>query len=187
GDELRVHGPLGNGYPAPSNPGGRLYLVAGGMGIASLAACLFPAKENSFDSADICLLYGAAAASQLVLLDELRALAGGRLRLETITDDGSSGRGGLVTGLLAEELRQYPESRVFACGPEAMLRAVASILKDTGVPGFLSLEKRMACGFGVCLGCVQKVFADSASAMPVYRKVCTQGPVFPAMEVDFNG
>ena len=183
GDLLRVHGPLGNGYPEPSANCRSLLLVAGGIGIASLASWVLTDFNPGLKLQNFKLLYGATNREQLILLSELQQSGGQGFTAVTITDDGSCGRKGLVTSLLQEELLAYPNSQVFACGPEAMLKAVAETLKKSGNRnGFLSLEKRMACGFGVCLGCVQKT-----SPAAKYRKVCTDGPVFPALEVDFDG
>lgn len=179
GDELRVHGPLGNGYPLEKT-GGSLLLVAGGMGLASILSVIHFYEGSPPQGSK--LLYGAANAEQLIPVAEL-GLAEEFAR-EMVTDDGSWGRQALVTDLLREELSRCPDRLIFACGPEPMLRAVVSILRKSGAPGYVSLEKRMACGFGVCLGCVQKVFTKPGL---IYRKVCSQGPVFPALEVDFDG
>jgi dihydroorotate dehydrogenase electron transfer subunit len=177
GERVAVNGPLGNGWPVLPRDGRPLLLAAGGIGIAAIAAPVFarPAAEN------LCLLYGAASRSELVLVDELKEATGGRLAVEVITDDGSSGRRGLVTTLLEEKLALQPDARVFVCGPEPMLRGVQKILAIRRVEGWLSLENRMACGFGVCLGCVQETLSGKRA------KVCTEGPVFAAGEVVFNG
>jgi dihydroorotate dehydrogenase electron transfer subunit len=177
GSRVLVNGPLGNGWPELPRDGRPLLLAAGGIGIAAIAAPVFarPAAKN------LCLLYGAASRSELVLVDELKEATGGRLAVEVITDDGSSGRRGLVTTLLEEKLALQPDARVFVCGPEPMLRGVQKILAIRRVEGWLSLENRMACGFGVCLGCVQETLSGKRA------KVCTEGPVFAAGEVVFNG
>jgi dihydroorotate dehydrogenase electron transfer subunit len=188
GNAVAVHGPLGEGYPdiwadRTENNVASLILVAGGMGIASIASCLFSKRRNPVPADNKVLLYGAANAAELILLDEIRVQNPG-LRIETITDDGSSGRQGFVTELLNNELKKQPGAISFACGPEPMLKSVQKVLKEHHAQGHLSLENRMACGFGVCLGCVQTMVGaggeDRKSA-----KVCTQGPVFPAAEVVF--
>ncbi len=174
GVRVAVHGPLGNGYPELEKDGRPLVLVAGGIGIASIASVVF---SRNFDPA--ALLFGAARAGELVLLEELKKTGGGRLEVAAITDDGSSGRRGLVTELLEEKLEKWSDARVFACGPGPMLQSVQRVLQARGVEGWLSLENRMACGFGVCLGCVQEMRAG------VRAKVCTDGPVLVAGEVVF--
>ncbi len=184
GGRIAVHGPLGNGWPDDNDGYRSLILVAGGIGIAAVAACVFQCAGRK-----AVLLYGVARREELVLLDELRRAGGAGLTVKTITDDGSCGRRGLVTELLAEELERSPEAWVFACGPEAMLKGVQGILAERRVEGWLSLENRMACGFGVCLGCVQPLRPAGGGDGGRTRnaKVCTEGPVFPAGEVVFDG
>ncbi len=183
------HGPLGNGYPEINSDLNKddltpLILVAGGMGIASIASCLLFSLKSSIKAGSRVLLYGAANLDELLLLDEMKESAPD-IRIETITDDGSSGRQGWVTELLETELQQYPEALVFACGPEPMLINVQQVLRKVSARGYLSLENRMACGFGVCLGCVQDVTGIDDDGTVESAKVCTQGPVFPADKVVF--
>ncbi len=187
GVSVAVHGPLGNGYPNnnPKNDQKTLFLVAGGMGIASIASYLFSALDRNQSLAGTFLFYGAANYSELILLNELTAADAFGLQLQTITDDGSCGRQGLVTQLLTHELQSRPQSQVFACGPEPMLKSVQKVLLEADCDGYLSLENRMACGFGVCLGCVQTMINKDDDANVKTAKVCTQGPVFPARQVIF--
>ena len=184
---VAVHGPLGNGYPNVKLESEQrsLFLVAGGMGIASIASHLFSALDRNQSLVGTFLLYGAASYSELILLNELTTASACGLQIQTITDDGSCGRQGFVTQLLIPELQNRPQSRVFACGPEPMLKSVQKILQETGCDGYLSLENRMACGFGVCLGCVQTVLSEAGEAGVETAKVCTRGPVFPAQQVVF--
>ncbi len=187
GAPVAVHGPLGNGYPNDTLESEQksLFLVAGGMGIASIASHIFFALDHNQSLAGTVLLYGAASSSELILLNELTVATASGLQIQTITDDGSCGRRGLVTQLLTHELQNQPQGLVFACGPEAMLKSVQKVLYETGCDGFLSLENRMACGFGVCLGCVQTVLSENNETGVETAKVCTQGPVFPAQQVVF--
>ena len=187
GASVAVHGPLGNGYPInkPENEQNTLILVAGGMGIASIASYLFAALDRKQPLIGTFLLYGAANYSELILLNELTDADAFGLQLQTITDDGSCGRQGLVTQLLSHELQNNPQSQVFACGPEPMLKSVQKVLQKNECDGFLSLENRMACGFGVCLGCVQSMINEDDETSVKTAKVCTQGPVFPAQQVIF--
>ncbi len=188
GAKLSVHGPLGEGYPVlncDSVPGNdeTIIMVAGGMGIASIASCLLPNVEGKDPEREKILLYGAAKLKELVLLEKIKECCP-NLRIETITDDGSSGRKGFVTELLKTEL-QTVANVTFACGPELMLKSVQQVLREYNAKGYLSLENRMACGFGVCLGCVQDIVGDAGSDDVKSAKVCTQGPVFPADKVIF--
>ncbi|NPA25698.1 MAG: dihydroorotate dehydrogenase electron transfer subunit [Deltaproteobacteria bacterium] len=182
GAGITVHGPLGNGWPQDESGEQPLILVAGGIGIAAIAPVIFARRAES----ETFLLYGAATKDELVLLDEFTTHDGRGPQIEVITDDGSCGRRGLVTELLLEKLEEYPGARVFACGPEPMLKGVQKVLRERdieGWEGWLSLENRMACGFGVCLGCVQKTGSEPETKT---SKVCTEGPVFAAGEVIFD-
>jgi dihydroorotate dehydrogenase electron transfer subunit len=123
------------------------------------------------------VLYGGRSTPDLVLLEEMRSFGVG---LFLTTDDGSRGRAGLVTGELEARLDHHGAGtpvRIFACGPNAMLWAVARIARDRGVPCFISVEEQMACGIGVCLGC-----AVPARSRP-FRYVCKDGPVFDAADI----
>ena len=100
-----------------------------------------------------------------------------------MTDDGSAGLQGLVTEHLPQDCQA-----LFACGPTPMLRAVAAEAQRRGIPCQLSLEQRMACGVGACLGCVTRTsmhWADAEKAgLPV--QTCTSGPVFWAEDIDLK-
>jgi hypothetical protein len=103
------------------------------------------------------------------------ALFGGAL---VATEDGSAGRHGLVTDLLAEELTRDPHATVYACGPSGMLEAVRAMCANGGVPAQLALEAGMACGFGACYGCVVPKRGGG------YLRVCVDGPVIDAAELE---
>ena len=102
---------------------------------------------------------------------EAAGLFAGEVRLTT--DDGSSGRAGLVTDLLREELGRDPAATVFACGPPPMLEAVRAMCAERGVTAQLALESGMACGFGACYGCV-------VPTRDGYLRLCVDGPVLDA-------
>jgi NAD(P)H-flavin reductase len=91
------------------------------------------------------------------------------------TEDGGEGRRGRIPGFL--DPAKY--RAVYACGPEAMLKAVALRCQEAGVPCFLSLERRMACGVGACLGCAARTCSGN-------KRCCVDGPVFPAEEICFD-
>jgi dihydroorotate dehydrogenase electron transfer subunit len=169
GDAVRVVGPLGRGFPLPA-AGERALLVGGGTGIASL----FDLAARARREAEVVVLLGARSAAELMALEEFRALG---VELRLASDDGSAGRRGLVTELLEEALAEGP-ARVYACGPTPMMRRAAALAGDACV---LSLENRMACGYGVCLGCA--VPRREAG----YALVCRDGPVFAAGELRLEG
>lgn len=180
GQHLATLGPLGNGFRLPAKPGGRTaaqaLLVAGGVGIA-----IFPFLVDVLRRRGVrpVLLYGARSARDLVALEMFRS-RGVVVRLAT--EDGSRGTKGYVTALLDPLLRgALPRPEIYACGPTPMLRAVGALAQETGAPCQLALESQMPCGIGVCLGCVVACPGDAAG--PLYRRVCTEGPVFSADEV----
>ena len=160
GARIAVTGPLGRGFRPPAGPA---LLVGGGTGIASL----YDLARESAGSARLAL--GGAGREDLLGLDDFRALG---CPLDLATEDGSAGRRGRV----ADGLAVRPGESVYACGPGGLLRAVAALAEAAGAPCQVSLESPMACGFGICLGCV-------VPARDGYRYVCTQGPVFDASEL----
>ena len=176
GEEVDLLGPFGKGFDFRGAESA--ILVAGGMGIASIPIL---AKALTKEGIPARLLYGARDKGELVGLEHFEEMG---LERATITEDGDPGPKGLVTDLLEQALADRRDSRrgvtCFACGPEPMLKEVAKASAEAGVACQVSLERRMACGFGVCLGCVVPV-VDGGK----YRKVCTDGPVFNAEEVQW--
>ncbi len=171
--ELRLLAPLGNTFTLATDRGAPLALVAGGIGLPPV---LFAAEELAARGVPFDLYLGAAGAGELLEVGRCRAaveVVGGEFVLAT--DDGSRGETGFVTEALARRLsagRRY--GRALGCGPTPMLAALAEAAKGGGFEAELSLEEPMACGVGVCLGCVVKV-ADGH-----YAPTCKEGPVFPA-------
>ncbi|MDD2455714.1 MAG: dihydroorotate dehydrogenase electron transfer subunit [Kiritimatiellae bacterium] len=174
GDKLQVIGPLGNGFPL--EPEGEALLVAGGYGVAPL---FFLAGR--LPRAGVALIGGRAATDILAREDFERI--GWRVRVAT--QDGSLGEKGLVTDLLDRELERLRQKglrgEIFACGPEGMSRAVGERAAAAGMRGWLSLDKRMVCGVGACLACVQKLRRADGSTW--IGRVCHDGPVFEAREI----
>jgi dihydroorotate dehydrogenase electron transfer subunit len=131
------------------------------------------------------LLYGARTRQELVPLEALEAQG---LRIRIATEDGLHGVKGTVASLLdttppLSGNGAAASIEAFVCGPMAMLRAVTSRLNRPGIRTHVSLESRMACGYGVCQGCVMP-FKDKEDPKRVrYRKVCADGPVFTADEI----
>jgi len=175
GAELHLLAPLGNGFTLVTgdNP---LALVAGGIGLPPVlfAAEVLAARGVPFD-----LYLGAASAAELLEVERCASAAatvGGELVLAT--DDGSRGEKGFITDVLYRRLeggRAY--TRALACGPNPMLSAMAKLGRRRGLEVELSLEEAMACGVGVCLGCVVEL-ADGR-VVPS----CKEGPVFAAQRL----
>jgi len=168
GDSLTVFGPLGKGFavnPRVQN----LLLVAGGLGVAAMAALI---DESIGRGKTVTLLQGARTEAKLyppgLLPQEVEVLSA--------TDDGSAGHRGPVTGLLAHHLSWADE--IFACGPNAMFRSMSDVLREarSRKPVQALLEERMGCGTGICYGCA--VFARRG-----VRFVCKDGPCFELREV----
>lgn len=174
GEKVAVVGPLGGGFPLPS-PGERALLIGGGTGIASLYDLAAAAQGAG---AGVSVLLGARHADDLLARDDFARLG---VDLQLATEDGSAGHAGLVTALLEAALREPGEARVYACGPTPMMRAAADLAAAAGRPCHVSLENRMACGYGVCLGCAVPRAAGG------FDLVCCDGPVFEADSLAWDG
>ena len=178
--ETRCLGPLGRGFQAPP-AGHRAVLVGGGIGMPLL---LFWGQVLREREVRMVLLAGARVAGQH-LPDSMLAAAAREVR--RATDDGSLGHRGLVTELLAEELEKEDPCTVYSCGPHGMMAAVAALCREREVACQVSLEEYMACGFGVCVGCVVEVIPEEgASSYARYSRVCVDGPVFDARRVQWE-
>jgi len=177
GASLAVHGPLGNGLPSPAK-GETPLLVAGGSGFPPL---LFFAAQHGRRAR----LF--AGSRDKACLPPARAMKAFRSAVEAVhyaTEDGSCGTCGFVTDALAAYLdRPAAGGRpvIYACGPHPMLAAVSRLAAERGIPCFVSMEERMACGLGVCMGCSVPVTAGG------YQRACTAGPVFDSREIAWNG
>ena len=200
GGEVGVLGPLGRGFPLDHS--GTPVLVAGGRGVAPLlfaADVLTRRNRPGRARRRAVLLFGARTREQLIgLADAHRRLAllGGRLHV--CTDDGSLGPKGDVVRLLDRVTPGIAGPLVLhACGPHAMLRAVARWALERGVPAFLAMESPMACGTGVCRGCPlprserARAAYDPATAPALHGNrewamCCTEGPVFAAEDLDWE-
>ena len=118
--------------------------------------------------------------NNLFLTEELSACS----RLLIATEDGSVGTSGNVLDAVRENAIEADV--VCACGPMPMLRAVAGYAKEKGIPAYISLEERMACGVGACLGCVTRTREVDAHSHVRNARICTEGPVFRAEEVEIG-
>ncbi len=171
GDRLDILGPLGNGFSIPHDSSGKSMLVGGGRGIAPL---VFLARNLQSRGLPYHIYYGARTMAELPLKDELKNTS-----LFCTTEDSSFGFPGLVTSLLEYHLDKEQEKpqEIYACGPEAMLEAVARISFRFQVPAQLSLESLMGCGFGACWGCVKRMKKNGQEG---WHKICQNGPVVHA-------
>lgn len=179
GNELAILGPLGRGFWLPAEEdGAELIAVAGGIGSAIFPLLL---QQLGPQAQKTTLCFGGRTAADLVLVEWFGEHCG---ELITATEDGSAGHHGLVTAVLEQRLSRSGSGPklVMACGPRPMLRRVAEMCLAQDIPCQLALEETMACGFGVCLGCVVPK-RHPADEFDSFVRVCTEGPVFDAREV----
>jgi dihydroorotate dehydrogenase electron transfer subunit len=173
-------GPLGRPFTPPP-PGTEALLVAGGYGVAPFR---FFGQELRRSGGRARLFYGGRTRQDLPLLPRLHSLG---ITVVPATEDGSLGAHGRVTAPLEEYLDAHAAPvRLYACGPAAMMHAVAGIAAARGLDAEVSLDPWMGCGLGTCLGCVVRIQAPE-EARPKYRCACTEGPVFDAACVVWPG
>ncbi|MGN0361310.1 MAG: dihydroorotate dehydrogenase electron transfer subunit [Bilifractor sp.] len=202
GDSLEIMGPLGNGFPLEEAAGRNVYLIGGGIGIPPM---LETAKTLSGSAA-------LAEEQQDIIADEERVSGksdgvNARIRGTHITsvlgyrsdcflkeefdcygetmiatEDGSSGTKGNVLDAIRRDGRK-PDV-VFACGPLPMLRALKQWSEQEGIPCWVSMEERMACGIGACLACVCRTKDIDAHSHVNNARVCKDGPVFNVSRLD---
>lgn len=219
GDSVSVIGPLGNGFWVPQGKKTAL-LVVGGMGAGPLEY-LAKVLTEDYPDIEVIALAGAKSAEELPFkkqLDEISRQLGfsvpefSRFGIESLvaTDDGSTGFHGMVTDLAADWLGECQTANenivIYTCGPEAMLGKMAEIAKEKNIDCLVSMERRMACGIGVCQSCaVECRVGDSdpvrsesvegvnracegtsnGASETVYKLCCKDGPVFDSKEVVF--
>ncbi len=177
GDNFSVLGPLGKGFSLPDSHQQSI-LVAGGIGVAPL---LFLAQYTR--TGPVQLMMGFGSAAEIIALE---LILDRTMDFVIATDDGSAGHAGPVTDLLEARLNQdefdSDAASIFTCGPEPMMKKVAAMAFERGIPCQASLEAVMACGIGACQGCSVKT---SSKEDPTYFHVCTDGPVFPVKVLDW--
>jgi dihydroorotate dehydrogenase electron transfer subunit len=181
GDLAQCLGPLGRPFAAPEGDAEAL-MVAGGYGIAPF---LMLSTELARESRRGRVFYGGRSAVDLQVRDPFSTLG---VTVVPATEDGTLGHKGRVTAPLEAHLDSMggrPAS-LFACGPEAMLHAVARIALRRALPCQVSLDPWMGCGVGTCLGCVVRI-QRAGDDRPSYRCACTEGPVFEASHVVWEG
>lgn len=174
GDPIHINGPLGHAFQLPEDPDTRILMVGGGIGLAPFLHTIRQWGSGD-DKRELVLLAGGRSQRDLGFMKRF-ANAGASILIAT--EDGSVGVKGRVTVLLEAELKALKgkPAMVLTCGPWAMMDAVAQICIQAGVPSYASLESIMACGFGVCNGCVARVKADNEDGFR-YAKTCVEGTV----------
>jgi len=181
GDQVGLLAPLGHGffeedYLDRARAADEILHVAGGIGIAAL---LLPARQLAAAGFHQRLFFGGRTRDDLVGVDEFAPSVS---EVVLATEDGSRGHGGYVTQPLEEYLTQNGGTKflMMVCGPWAMLEASVRLARKYGHACLVSMENRMGCGLGVCLGCCIHV---DGTGHGMYERVCTEGPVFWAEKV----
>ena len=168
GSFLDILGPLGNGFKMPK---GKVIVVGGGIGVPPLLYLADLALDG------VTAVLGFRSSDRVILLDAFESVCDS---VVLTTDDGSAGLCGTVTQPLDKLIRSGEYSSVFACGPHAMLKAVAQTCKQLDLPCQVSLEEKMGCGVGACLVCA---CATQILGKADMSRVCVEGPVFDASEI----
>lgn len=171
GDTIDILGPLGNGFPMEKLEGKRALLMGGGIGVPPM---LETAKEAKGDVTVI-----AGYRDKNTFLQKEFEKAG---KLMIATEDGSLGTKGNVMDAVREN--HLEADIIFACGPGPMLRAIKAYGEEKGIPCYISMEERMACGIGVCLACVCKSKEVDSHSHVHNKRICKDGPVFLSTEVE---
>jgi dihydroorotate dehydrogenase electron transfer subunit len=178
GQRLPCLGPLGNAWRIPDGEARsrEVFMVAGGVGLAAFAIL---AERLTARGVAATLFYGARSADELFYLDFFRSAG---VRLVLTTEDGSMGERGRITSPLERELALTDRPPiVYACGPEAMMKAAAAIASRAGAPCFVSMERIMGCGLGGCYSCV--VAVRSAQGGSHHVRSCLAGPVMAGDQI----
>ena len=180
GDKVNINGPLGHGFELPENPDTLVIMVGGGIGLAPMLH-LIRQWSSGEDKRDLLLLAGGRSKRDLAFMPRFNN-AGAEVMLAT--EDGSAGIKGRVIVALEAELQALKgrPAMVVTCGPMPMMKAVAEMSERFEIESFASLEAIMACGYGVCNGCVTKVKADVKQGFR-YAKTCKEGTVMASKDL----
>ncbi len=168
GESVSIVYPLGKAFTKPDAQD-KVLLIGGGSGVAPM---LFLAKESGLKPEQVDILLGAKSKEDHIQVDDYNPYA----TLHYASEDGLLGEKGFVTqhSIFKNHLKEY--SKIYACGPDGMMKAVAREAKAAGIFCEVSLENLMACGFGVCLCCIEPTDRGNLC-------VCTEGPVFNINEL----
>jgi dihydroorotate dehydrogenase electron transfer subunit len=178
---VSVMGPLGRGFPLDRSASFPL-LIGGGYGAAPLSflAERLPGKGVVF--------LGGRTAADVLCLDDFKRLG---WDVKIATEDGSLGDKGLVTAVLDRWLDSRGAAgtapEIYACGPDGLLRALAQRAAARGLTAWLSMDRHMGCGAGVCLACVIRVKKAGAAGGETWARVCKEGPIFESREIAWEG
>jgi dihydroorotate dehydrogenase electron transfer subunit len=175
-DAIDIIGPLGKGFTVDRCAQEKQFaLIGGGRGIAPL---YFLAQKLRAHGGMARVFYGGKSLEDLPVRERFEKNG---MTLSCSTEDGSFGTKGLITEAFETELSKgFSVNRIYACGPELMLKKIAEVAAAQNIPAELSLESVMGCGFGACWGCVKKIRRDEKSG---WHKICEEGPVLNAEDI----
>ena len=169
GDKVNLLGPLGDGtFPIKRDK--RAVVVAGGIGASGVSLLVKKLKENNVPTV---VLYGARNRDYLSMYGWYEKIRDRNVEVYYYTDDGSFGKKGFPVQDLDRFVDEPGKVVIYACGPKPLLKYLKDYAQKREVETYLSLDRRMACGWGVCLGCVVKTKRG-------FERVCKEGPVFEA-------
>jgi dihydroorotate dehydrogenase electron transfer subunit len=177
GDRMQCLGPLGRPFAAVAPPS-EAWMIAGGVGLAPFVTLAETLRAKQVATR---LYYGARRAEELFFLDTFQRMG---VELVLTTEDGTRGEKGRVTLPLERDLKARARSSgvmIYACGPEPMLAAVATLAAAHATPSQVSVERVMGCGVGGCYSCVIPV--KTAEGRPHFVRACLAGPVFRGDEI----
>lgn len=177
GHGIDMIAPLGNGFSIAEIPEGKnAVVVGGGIGVPPMCGAVAEHIGKNKNQ-QVKAIIGFRSKDKVILEEDLKRIGA---QVTVCTDDGSYGENGVVTVPLENELEKGNTAVIYACGPTPMLKAVIETAKKYNVPCQVSLEQRMACGVGACVGCACNIRRDGKDLV---LRVCKDGPVFKAEEV----
>lgn len=178
GDLIDIIGPLGYGtFKYEGEEKKNLAIIGGGIGIFPLYEL---AKCAKIDGKRIHTYLGFRSKENVILEDEFKEFSDD---ITITTDDETYGKSGFAIEYLQKDLEKNNIDTIYACGPLPMLKAIQKLSIEKQIPCQISLEEKMGCGMGICLGCAVKT-ASSTQENPQYWHVCKAGPVFNAKDVE---
>lgn len=173
GDQIEILGPLGNGFPLEEAQGKRVLLMGGGIGIPPM---LETAKQLEAQKMVV-----SGYRDELFLTEDFADAAELYLAVEHPGEGVICTTGNVLDAVRENELEA---DVIFACGPTPMLRAIKSYALEKGIPCWISMEEKMACGIGACLACVCQSKEVDGHSHVHNKRICKDGPVFLSTEVE---
>ncbi len=180
GDSVNFMGPLGNGVKTDAGNHKKYLLIGGGIGIAPLH---FLAKDLSKSKKNVFLAAGFKNNNFLFFEKVIQSL---KINYQFFSEDGTHGNKGIITDFVHEKLNEFKDCLIYCCGPVPMLKVLKELFVKNNMANnaYGLFEEVMACGIGVCKGCVIKTTDENNKY--IYKTVCKDGPLFSLKEVIFE-